>query len=397
MSLFRPPREDIEIDIKHPKLRIALVIGLIVIAAVSLGYGITGLLSTKTGWQEVSYVGTDNENAAGEFSLNVYLKGGFMDQSGKQLSALYSEESRKAYRIIDPETTYEGVGNLALLNEHPNEEVELDPALYDFLKKLDESGLRVLYLGPVYEAWRGLFLCLDDAETAEFDPVVNETVRDFIKKASSYANDPDAVSLEFYDGYKAKLAVSAEYQAFFEEENCSVYLDTYWFRNAFLADYLTDKLIKAGVNRGYLIAKDGFIRCFDKQEDYYLPLTSWNNGQPVSPTVLTYTGPSSFVIYRGFPLQDTTTDIYYIFRDGRLVNGYIDPKDGEGHLEKEEVVVYSHETDCTGLLKASLPAVLQGKDADLLEALQQEGIFAVFTEGGKITATDPDARFLSEK
>ena len=33
MSLFRPPREDIEIDIKHPKLRIALVIGLIVIAA----------------------------------------------------------------------------------------------------------------------------------------------------------------------------------------------------------------------------------------------------------------------------------------------------------------------------------------------------------------------------
>ena len=54
MSLFRKNigPENIEVEIKRPKLRIIIVAALLSVGLLLIAYGIASSLSTKSGWQQ---------------------------------------------------------------------------------------------------------------------------------------------------------------------------------------------------------------------------------------------------------------------------------------------------------------------------------------------------------
>ena len=76
----------------------------------------------------------------------------------KELSILYTDACVDAYQIFHETEVIGGVGNLASVNAHMNEEVSVDPAVYNALEEIDDAGaMTVLYLAPVYDLYRGIF------------------------------------------------------------------------------------------------------------------------------------------------------------------------------------------------------------------------------------------------
>lgn len=378
--------EQVEVNIRHPKLRVALLIFLITTAIVSIGYGVTTLLSTKPGWQEIKYVGSDNQNVSGDFTFYTYLRGGFMDQSGKQLKAAYSEAARYAFKLLSRDESFSDMGNLADINNHPNETVKVEKELCEALKKIVDSGDRTIYLGPVYEIYRGLFLCLDDGETKDFDINENPEIKEYADEFLKYCGDPEQVDLEILSDDQVMLKVSDDYLKFMKEMESTVYLDLFWMKNALSADILAEKMEEYGIHSGYLASNDGFIRCLDTSEEtFYLLLTEWRDRKAVSPATLKYTGPASISIYRGYPIQDITTDLYYVFSDGRIVNGYVDPEDGLNHVKEAEYAVYGKNKSCLEAVLSSWDSI---KDGDLTEEemtdLYKDGLETVATRNKEV-------------
>ena len=388
----RKETETIEIDIKRPKLRIAILIGLLVIGLLGIGIGLMTSLRTKTGWQQIDVSVAGNAHAGGDFTFSVYLEGGFMNQSAKKLTTAYSEIAQKAYQIYDAENQYGGLYNLASLNRNPNTEMEVDPALYESLKLLDAYGNRSIFLAPVYEEYRGLFLCRDDYETVDFDPHENPDIREYIEEILPYVNDPSKIRFEFSENNRVTLVISEDYLAFCEEYNITSFLDLFWMRNAFVGDYMADALKEYGVEQGYLTSNDGFIRCMDETGGRFrLALTGIDQGGAAIRTYLDYGGPSAFVIARGYPVNDSDTDLYYLYRDGRVVTPYVDPADGLDHMPQEETVFYGYSASCAEVLMKVYPTFLSGKltEEEALK-LASDGIYAVFEQDGGYILTDTE-------
>ncbi len=400
MGFFKKKKEKetIEIDIKRPKLRIAIVIGLLVIGLSGIAIGLMSRLSTKSGWQQIDVSVSGNAHAGGDFTFSVYLEGGFMNQSARKLTTAYSDIAVRAYRIYDAENLYGGVNNLATLNRNPNTMKEIDPALYQSLKLLSSYENRSIFLGPVYEAYRGLFLCQSDAETPDFDPYVNAELRSYIEEILPFVNDPEMIRLEFSDNNQACLVVSDDYLAYAEENNITVFMDLFWMRNAFVGDYMADALEEYGVESGYLTSNDGFIRCMDESgRRFRLALTEMETGGAVITTYVDYSGPSAFVNVRGYPLDNTDTDLYYLYRDGRIVTAYIDPQDGWDHVGTDERIFYAYQTSCAEVLLKACPVILSGKITEKeAAALASEGVYTIFRDSDGYVLTDRDVFLIDE-
>lgn len=393
MNLFkkRPEHETIEIDIKRPKLRIAIVIALAAVGLTIIGIGIASRLSTKKGWQQIEVLSTGNAHAGDDFAFVVYLDGGFMDQTAKKLTTAYSDYAAKAFQIFDAENAYLGVENLAELNRNPNTVIDIDPALYRALKLLQSSQNRAVFLGPVYEEYRGLFLCMDDPETVDFDPHENPEIRDYIEDILYFANDPEQIRLELYDGSRACLVVSDEYRAFAKEYNITVFLDLFWMRNAFVCDYMADALTSYGVEQAYLASKDGFIRCLDKTAGnrYRLSLTAWEKETAVSTGAIEYGGPAAFAVIRGYPVNNTEEDLYYLYQDGRIVTGYVSPDDGWDYVGTDERVFYAYDSSCAEVILKSFSEIVSGElSEDQALALAEDGVYTIFQNDGGYVLTD---------
>ncbi len=401
MSLFRKNigPENIEVEIKRPKLRIIIVAALLSVGLLLIAYGIASSLSTKSGWQQIEVSVSGNAHAGGDFSFIVYFDGGFMDQSAKKLTTAYSEIAVKAYQIFDADKTFIGVKNLLVVNQSPNTAVEVEPELYQALQLLEKYQNRAIFLGPVYEVYRGLFLCQEDAETIDFDPHRNEEVRSYIEETLSFVTDPEHISLELLDNNQVCLHVSDEYAAYAAENDITVFLDLFWMRNAFAGDYMADALADYGISQAYLASNDGYIRCLDDTPGnrYRLALTEWQNGVAASPFAVEYSGPAAFAVVRGYPVNDADEDLYYVYENGQVVNGYINLEDGWNRMEADERVFYGYDTSCAEVMLKSFPEILAKNitEQDTL-SLASDGVFSIFREGSTYVMTDPDVSLTED-
>ena len=53
--------------------------------------------------------------------------------------------------------SFDGVKNLYYINQHPNEEIEVEEVLYQAFSLLEKYGNRAIYLAPVYIQYKNLF------------------------------------------------------------------------------------------------------------------------------------------------------------------------------------------------------------------------------------------------
>ena len=258
-----------EVSEKNKKLRQILIVVLLAVAVVSITTGIMSLLNKESGWQKVE-ITTEARNCSQNFIFQYNFSGSGAEATAlnKQLEAAYSDASVKAYQLFTPDEGFEGVNNVYYINRHPNEEIVVDPVLYDAFAKLE--GTRYLYLGPVYAHYNNLIFNASDAYVQQLDPTLNGDATADILSMAHYAADEAAVRLELLGENRVKLHVSQTYLAFAKgEEIGENFLDFSYLTNAFIIDYFADTMQALGLTEGYFASVDGYTRNLDSKNTFH--------------------------------------------------------------------------------------------------------------------------------
>ena len=392
------PVERIELSEGHPRRKLILVCVLVLIAAAAFAYGVHQLLTVDSGWQTVQVTKSDAPDCSGDFVFQYDLSGSATPTADfKAVTLIYAELTKDGYALFHPTQEQAGIVNVAYLNAHPNEEVTVEPLLYESFRAM--AGTRYLYLGPVYAMHQALCFSADDEEAAQYDPDRNPEIAAFYRDVAAYAADPAAIELELLGENRVRLNVSEEYLRYGEENGVEAYIDFGWLTNAFLIDAFAERLTAEGYTAGCISSYDGFIRCLDRRQTVYSLNLFVRQGNTVSkPGRMDYTGPRSLVVLRDYPMNSQDTGRYYEASDGRLLTCYIDPADGQSKSALHELYAYAETASCAQLALAMAPAYLADRfDAAALEAITEAGgDYLYYADGGfrhseaSLTLQDPE-------
>lgn len=401
-SLPRPkPVQRIEVSDKHTGLRIACFVICILFAVVAMSYAVYRLVTKPSGWTTIEAAVTGEENCTGELLLQ-YDIGLREDMSTtteyKQIAELYSNLCSEAYRIFQSDEEYAGTdeapaANLAYLNKHVNEVVTVDPALYAAFELIRDCGSRYPFLAPVYAEYSGIFSCENDGEAEEFDPMHNADVSKFINDVLKYVNDSEAINIEFLGDNKVRLNVSDGYAEFASQNNIGEYLDFFWLKNAFVVDYIAEKLAENSFVHGTITTYDGYTRHLGGA-GMALSLNFFDNsdGRGIPAAQLDFKTAQNAVYFRNYENSGLDTLHFYTYANGEVRNPYIDPEDGMSKASKSDLMLYSDELGCAEIALAGYGLYAADSfDAAAVISSAKNGVYALYCDGTEVCFTDAEA------
>ncbi|MBQ9847440.1 MAG: hypothetical protein IJO64_00075 [Clostridia bacterium] len=386
MGLFNrkpKPVENIEVSVYRPKLRLAIVLGFLLIGFIALGIGLFGLLNKNNGWTAIEMTEKHPEiESELIFNYNLGKSGVKATAEYKSISALYQAEATKAYRVFHATEEFEGVNNLSTLSSNINKAFEVDPLLYNALKMLEEEGSRLIYLAPLYSEHESLCISEQDSFAELHDPALNKEAAEYSLEILKYAMNPDMITLELLEGNRVRLRVAKVYQDFAEENEITSFVDLYWLKNAFVVDAVADAMISNGYTNGNITSFDGFTRNFDNSgEEYSMNVFNCRERLIYPAGAVKYKGASAFVAFRNYPMSDRDGFRYYTYSNGNIVNPYINTANGFSNTNNSELLVASKTKGCAETaLKAFECFVSEELGADALKDLLAEDIASVWCE-----------------
>lgn len=353
--------QSIEVEQKHLTLRMVLFVIFLVLGIAALIYGLSGFFTEQTGWRAVEREQAAEADCSDEFILQYDI--GHAGISAKteynRIAKLYGEITAKAYQLFNETELFEGVNNVAYLNQHPNESVVVDEALYNALEKLEKAECRQCFAAPMEEYYKVLFTCSEDWEAAGYDPDQNEELAELYKNTAKYINDEGSISISLSDGNKACLKVSQEYLDFAEENDIFTLFSFGFMKNAFIADYMAEELVKGGYTNGALSSSDGFTRDLDSRGTVFSLNLFDRVGNAVYCTgTLNYSEPMSIAAFRTFPVNPTDNGKYYVMKDGTSLFPYINIKDGKCLAAESNLVCCSKSKGCAELVLQAVPCYI---------------------------------------
>lgn len=290
---------------------------------------------------------------AGGVSFTYYFSGSSEEIRSAQmeLKTLYSSALKRIYKLLDPENEYEGFKNIAYINAHRGEDIELDPDLYAILAdavKHTEAGEFNLFGGALYTEWQQIRV-LNDRES--FDPAVNEPEAERLAGIAAACTNEANFSLRLVDPIKhiVNFTVSAEYERFESDyEVKPSALDLGWLRYAYMLDHLRDQLVRAGYDRGYLIAPDGLtLTLAGLEDDGQYVISTLIGEEPKECVGLPMAAGSACAVYRAFDYEDAK-EYYRISSEDRVL--YRHPHFSEGTGEVYDALFSAAALDKNGSL-----------------------------------------------
>lgn len=388
------PVERIELSEKHIKLRIALVILFAVIGIGAIAYALLTRLNAESGWVTIEADASSSANCAGEFVFRYFLGAGEVSPTAEQkaVTALYSEAAEKACQLFDAERVFGVVHNLYYINQHPNEEIEVDEVLYRAFEICKTTDSRALYLAPLYGQYNSLFFCNEDYEAESFDPYRNPDLKAEFQQYLAYAQNPEAVNLELLGDNRVMLKVSGEFMSYFAENWGGSYIDFGWMKNAFIIDYFADVMKANGYTMGSFSSYDGFVRNLDESGLIY----AFNLYDRVDKTVyqaavMEYSQPISIVYLRDYPANSPDAGRFYEYENGEIRVPYVDSGDGLCKSAEDSLVSYSTERGCADILMKIMPAYIADEfNPEGLWSLAGDGVYSIYSDGGMIYCNDAE-------
>ena len=372
----------IKINLTEGNLRNRLIVLVIVLAVAftSFGVALKELFTSDPGWKTIECY-TEEMAYSADISLQYYLGGEGVNATSQEraLNAAYGQAMADAYRIFNSEMLEDGNYNIAYLNAHPNEIVTVDPALYQAFELLENAGLRYAYMAPVYLEYKPVFLSQSDVEAMGYDPMKDQTLAEDVREIASVIADPQMVAMELLDNNQVCLKVSDAYLAFAETYGIEAILDLGWMTNAFVVDYVADRLIEAGHTSGYLMSYDGFTRNLGGvEETFALNIFSRKDAETQLVGALTYTGATSLAVFRDYPMTAADSWHYYRYADGSVTSTYLDPADGMSKASVSDLVVYAQDLSCAELMLRGAQAFIADTFSD--ETLSSAGMGAIWSQ-----------------
>ena len=382
------PIKKIEVPIRHFNLRVILLAIAIAIAAVAIGYGIYFALHKEPGWRNVE-VTADQMNCSSEFILSYHFGTGKTDATAeyKQVASVYTQATIEGYRLFNTEAEN---SELSKIDDHPNEAVKIDPALYTALEQIVKSGNRTIYLAPVNVEYQRVFSAEASVVAELYDPNVNEEAKKYVTELTAFLNDPKMINLELKGDNTVKLFVHKDLLSYAQKNEIDDYLDFGWMRNAFVIDYLAQKLKDSGHTKGYIASYDGFTRnLYEGDQTYSLNLFNRLGNDVYITGIMDYQGPMAIVSLRNYPMGNADRWHYYCYDNGFITTAMIDPADGMSKSSTNNVVAYSKTASCAQLLLKLAPVfVTEELDDQPLQNLAKQKIYCIWFEDGNMVATD---------
>lgn len=386
-----PEIQRFELSEKNVRLRWILVCVLIGIAAIAILWGFLGSRQ-KAGWYTVESDST-GLHCGDSFLLNYEFGAGERSaaKEGKELQKLYTALTEKAWQLFYSEAGESRWGNLYRLNTHPNEEISVDPALYEALKVLESCNSRLHYLGPVYAAYDQVFFSEEPIYAADLDPGQNEDSRQYVLQLAQFAADPNAVRLELRENSKVILHISEDYAAFLKENMVETVIDFGWLRNAIVIDYMAGRLEEEGFTNGNITSVDGYSRNLDRRGiGYQLNVFNRSEGKTELVAAMEYSRPISLVYLRTYD----STGVYQ-FPNGRLVTYFADIADGQCKAALSNLVSYSELAGCTQIALQIAPSyIAYNFSPNELNSLTEAGIYSIWFENNTLRYNQTDLRFV---
>lgn len=392
------PVTRIEVSDKNFKVRVIIAALLFGLGIGAIVFGVNAMLNTDPGWNLIEAASSEM-NCSDDFVFNYNFSGSGGDATtqNRNLNMLYTEATETGFLLFSKDVASDTVHNVHYVNAHVNQEIEVDPVLYDAFALLQKYGNRCLYLAPVYVEYNRIYLTEHDSEAEVYDPMKNQEVADYVREVARYANDPAMIDIELRGDNRICLRVSDEYLRFAEENGIEEFLDFNWMTNGFIIDYMADLLIENGYTAGYLASYDGFTRNLDPSGEQYTfnIMDRYEDGIYLA-AKMTYSDPTAIVFLRNYPMGDSDRWHYYSYEDGSITTPYIDPTDGMSRTAADNLVSYSGDAGCAEILLRTISLYMgQTLDTDSLAQLAAEGIHSVWCEDTTIRYTD-DSLALSE-
>lgn len=356
---------------QHSKLWISAVLALTVLAGVCFAMAVLDYGKAQPGWQEIP----SGETASGKSQELTLLYDVSGDEELKAVSQTFAQALGEGEQKL----------SLATLNAHPGEAICVSGELYRALEILEDS--RYLYYAPVYEQYRGLYGCSEDVDAAQFDPAQSPEILDYLKQAAAFAADPAAVKLELLGDKQVELRVSPEYAAFVRENEIGAFVDFFWLENAFLVDYVADRLADAGFEKGVLSSFQGFARTLG-HGDYAMNLTDRVGRNVKKAAQVCCDGPMALVVFRDHPVNSLEGEFYYVWESGEIRTPFIDPETQLCKSAAVSLLAGMEEGRCGELAVKILPVYRsEHLEEDTMIQLSREGIAALWIRDGVLTTT----------
>ena len=367
------PVKHIEVTDKNRKPKLVLIVVLLALGVTLIATAITQILVTPPGWETIKVDGNADETCAGDFVFLYLLGDG--DQAAnleqRDVTRVYSEAAKEAFQIFHEERLFDGVQNVAYLNQHPNEEVEVPKVLYDAFAMLHKFENRALYLAPIYREYVGMFLSGQDWYAKEYDPDQSKEQDTYFAEILAFTTDENAIKLALLGNNRVKLSVSEEYLQYAESKEITGFIDFYWMKNAFIVDYLAQKLTDAGYTKGTISSFDGFSRNLDVSErSYQLNIFDRDGKAIYQAGALNYSGALAMVSLRNYPMSELAVQQYYQWEDGSYTSCHIDPADGRNKTAINDLTGYSRTLGCSEILMQLYPVyVAEELNIDVLSGV----------------------------
>lgn len=382
-----------ELSDANRTVRWVLIVGLLIVAAVSISVGLFSVLQTPAGWQTVT-VNSSALHCGDDFIFQYNYGAGEASPTAesKVLQPLYGKTVEDAWKLFYNEAGSTDSNGMYEINQHINEEICVDHGLYAALEQMVNSGSRALYMAPIYAEYDRVFLSQNEADAQTYDPGQNTDQKEYVQLLADFANDPESIQLVLKGDNKVMLQVSQEYLTFIEENEVRYLVGFGWLQNAFIVDYIASVLAENGFTNGYIASVDGFTRNLDQKENTYsLNLFNrFDDGIDLAGT-MSYTAPKSLVSLRNYPMSAQDSQRYYSFSDGRIVTAMIDPADGQSKSAIHNLVSYSSDLSCGQLALAVMPVFVANTfSEEALNALTQQGIYSLWFSDKEIKYNQSD-------
>ncbi len=371
------PIREIFVSPKYSKLRIWLVVLLLALGVTLIAVSLTRALVTPPGWATIE--GNVQDSCSGDFVFQYLLgaSGKAANLEQRDVTQRYNQAAKSAYQIFHESECFTGVNNVCYLNTHVNEAVQVPKALYEAFTLLERYENRALYLAPLYREYIGMFLSDADHVAQMYDPRKNADAQAYFSEVLVFINDEDMIQLELLGDNTVKLNVAEAYLQYAQEKGITTFIDFYWLKNAFIADYLAQEMTAAGYNNGVISSFDGFQRNLDtSNRGYSLNLLDRVGQDVYQAAVLEYSGVPALVSLRNYPTSALAVQQYYQWSDGSYTSCHIDGADGRSKTAVNDLLGYSKTAGCAEILLQMYPLyVADTLDTEALQALDMETVY----------------------
>lgn len=322
-------------------MRILLFVSFFTIAILSLTFGIVSLFKGDTGYQIITTGNDENSFMDDELVLNYYI-GNNNENELKEITKLYSDLVSYSYKLLDSEILYDDIFNIAYINNHLNEEIEVDSILYNSFKMIKEyDSLFILYLGPLYYETTGIIY--NSSSLDLFSPLYNNEVNKYFNDIIHYINN-NSIELVLLNNNKIKLVINNDYLDYIKNNNVKNIISFGWIKNAIMVDYLANNLMSKGYIYGILSSVDGYTRILDNTNEYNYSIIDYDKRSYICATIK-YNNSYSIVNLRNYIyLAEDYYRILYISED-EIYSYYID-NNGKYINDNRNIINYSLYYSC---------------------------------------------------